>query len=72
MQIEISDPKAVEEQALAAGFATVSDYVITLLDRDAERMAIQRGLNDWKAGHVRPFAEFDAELRAELGFEPRA
>lgn len=69
MQIEIENDAV--EQALAAGFATPELYVTSLLERDAERIAIQRGVNDWKAGRFQTLEEVDRELRAEFGFQPR-
>ena len=71
MKIELPNDRDFQAQAVAAGFATVEDYVVTLLDRDAERVAIQQGIDDMNAGRMRPFAEFDAELRSEFGFGPR-
>lgn len=71
MQIEIPDSPDFQSQAISAGFASVEDYVLTLLNRDAERVAIQQGIDDMKAGRVQPFDEFDAELREEFGFAPR-
>jgi hypothetical protein len=62
----------VEAQALAAGYATVEDYLLMLLDKDAERLALEQGLADWRAGRVRPFETFDAELRRDFRFEPQA
>jgi hypothetical protein len=37
--------------------------VDALLERDAERVAIQQGIDDMHAGRVRPLEEFDAEFR---------
>lgn len=69
MKVEISDD--VQAQAVAAGFATIEDYVTDLVERDAERVAIQRGIDDWRAGGVQSFDDFDRELRKEFGFVPR-
>lgn len=69
MMIQV--PSDAQSQATSAGFATVEDYVSELLVRDAERVAIQKGIDDWKAGKVRSFEEFDRELRKELGFAVR-
>ncbi|MGE0378527.1 MAG: hypothetical protein AB7I48_26935 [Planctomycetaceae bacterium] len=65
MQIEIPDDLKIREQAVAAGFASVEDYVTTLLDRDAERVAIRAGLDAMTAGRTRPFEEFDREFREQ-------
>ena len=71
MQIELPNDRDFKSQAVAAGFSTVEDYLLTLFDRDAERVAIQEGIDDMRAGRMRPFEEFDAELRREFGFAPR-
>jgi len=65
MQIEIPDSRNVREQAVAAGFASIEEYVVTLLDRDAQRVAIQAGLDAMKAERMRPFEEFDREFRQQ-------
>ncbi len=70
MMIEV--PDQARQQAVAAGFASIEDYVAELFERDAERLAIQQGIDDWKAGRVRSFDEFDRELRKEFGFAPRS
>jgi hypothetical protein len=64
MQLDGFNEQFVRDQALAAGFASVELYVQNLLDRDAERIAIQEGLEDLKGGRVRHFDEFDREFRA--------
>jgi hypothetical protein len=69
MFIEVADH--IQAQAIAAGFASVEDYVAELVHRDAERVALQRGIDDWKAGRVQAFDEFDRQLRSDLGFAPR-
>ncbi len=69
MQIEIGDE--IQNQALEAGFANPELYVAQLLERDAERIAIQRGIDDWRAGRVQSLDDVDRELRAELGLAPR-
>jgi len=63
MQITLPDDLDLQSQAIEAGFATVEDYVRVLLERDAERVAIQQGIDDMRAGRVRPLEEFDAEFR---------
>lgn len=70
MQIEV--PHDVQTQAIAAGFSSVQDYVATLLDRDAERVAIQDGLRAMAEGRVRPFDDFDLEFRRRNGLAARA
>ncbi|SFI75793.1 hypothetical protein [Planctomicrobium piriforme] len=69
MLVEIADE--IQIQAVAAGFATIQDYIADLVERDAERVAIQKGIDDWKAGRVQSFDEFDRGLRQEFGFSPR-
>lgn len=71
MQIEIPDRCNPQSQAIAAGFASVEDYIVSLLDRDAERAAIQEGIDAMQAGRVRPFEEFDREFRQQHGLVPR-
>ena len=63
MRITLPDDPDLQTQATAAGFASVEDYVRVLLERDAERVAIQQGIDDMSAGRVRPLEEFDAEFR---------
>jgi len=72
MQLSALDEKSVQEQAAAAGFATVELYIQSLLERDAERMAIQEGINDLKSGRHRPFDEFDREFRTKNNLPPRS
>lgn len=72
MQINLDTDRDIKSQAIAAGFATVEDYMMTLLDRDAERLAIQEGIEDMNAGRMQPWAEADAEIRKEVGFAPRS
>lgn len=71
MQITLPDELDLETQATAAGFATVENYVHVLLERDAERIAIQQGIDAMRAGDVRPLKEFDAEFRREHGIAPQ-
>ena len=70
MLIEVSDD--LQAQAVAAGFATAEDYVAVLAERDAERVAIQTGIDDWKAGRHQPFKEFDRQLRNDFDSPSRA
>ena len=65
-----NDP-TVQSQAAAAGYADVSRYIQSLLDRDAERLAIQEGHDAVRNGKHRPFEEFDREFRAKNGLPPR-
>lgn len=71
MQITLSDGPRLRDQANAAGYLSVEQYVQELLERDADRVAILQGLADMKAGRGRPAAEVEAELRQEVGLPPR-
>ncbi len=71
MQIELPNDRGFQALANAAGFASVEDYVVRLLERETERQAIQEGIDAMNAGDMQPFDEFDAELRREFGFAPR-
>jgi hypothetical protein len=70
MQIELPDDVDYQALATAEGFASVEDYVVRLLEREAERRAIQEGIDAMNAGRMRPWAEVDAEIRREFGFAP--
>lgn len=72
MVLNAVDERMLAEQAVAAGFATAELYVHSLIERDAERLAIAEGIADAKAGRVRPFDEFDREFRAKHGLPARA
>lgn len=56
-------------QCVEAGFATLEDYLYSLLLQDRERLAIQQGRADVEAGRVRPFEEFDQEFRKKHGIQ---
>lgn len=63
MLTDVLDSDALRQQASAAGFARVEDYVLRLIEQDRERIAILQGLEEARAGKCRPFSEFDAEFR---------
>ena len=63
MQIEID---GIQNQATAAGYASVEEYVHSLVLRDKDRLAIQKGYEQVQAGQLRPFEDFDAEMRQTL------
>lgn len=65
------DDGSLLAQAIAAGYASVDQYVQSLVEQDAERLAIQQGVDAARGGRVRPFEEFDRELRAKHGLAPR-
>ncbi|HVJ86614.1 MAG TPA: hypothetical protein VM452_13275 [Caulifigura sp.] len=71
MQITLPDDSRLKDQANAAGFLSVDQYVMDLLSRDADRVAILQGLADRKAGRCRDAAAVEADLRQELGLAPR-
>ena len=72
MRLEQINEKRIQEQAAAAGFSTATLYVQCLLERDAERLAVQEGVDSLKAGRHRPFDEFDKEFRERNGLSPRS
>ncbi|HVJ67403.1 MAG TPA: hypothetical protein VM510_05430 [Caulifigura sp.] len=72
MTIQLPNDRDIQGQATAAGYSTVDEYVVALLDRDAERAAIQEGIDAMHRGDMRPFEEVEAEIRSEFGFPPRA
>jgi hypothetical protein len=61
MQITLSED--TEIQSLAAGFASVEQYVHSLVLRDRERIAIEEGIAAMKNGRAQDFDEFDLEFR---------
>ena len=63
MQLDGFNEQIVRDQAVAAGYASVELYVQDLLDRDAERLAIQEGIDALEAGQVSDFDEFDLAFR---------
>jgi hypothetical protein len=65
-----ADP-GVQSQALAAGFASVELYLHSLVERDADRLAVEEGIAAARAGLLRPFDEFEREFRAKHGLPPR-
>ena len=71
MDLNQFNDAAVQSQAVAAGFATVELYIQSLLERDADRLAIQKGINAFEAGQHRSFDEFDREFRERNGLSPR-
>ena len=61
MQIEI--PDAAKDQAFAAGFASVEEYVHMLLEKDSDRVAILQGLETGSDGRQKFFPEFVRQFR---------
>ena len=71
MELNRFNDATVQSQAVAAGFATVELYIQSLLERDADRLAIQIGINALEAGQHRSIDEFDREFREKNGLSPR-
>jgi hypothetical protein len=71
MTIQLPIDRDIQGQAIAAGFSTIEEYVAALLDRDAERVAIQEGIDAMRRGEMRPLEEVEMEIRREFGFAPR-
>jgi predicted transcriptional regulator len=66
----------LRERAASAPGASEADVIREALDsldwRDAERVAIQEGLDAIRAGRVRSFEQFDAEFCRSNGIGPDA
>ena len=71
LKFQIRHPSPVIQLAAVAG-CSVEEYVNTLIKQAADLEAIQKGLEDVKAGRVTPLKEFDQAFRKEMGFSPRA
>lgn len=72
MQLDLPiNDASINHQAAAAGFETVELYLQSLVERDAERLAIQQGIDDYEAGRHRPFDDFDRDFRERNGLPPR-
>ena len=65
--MEITLPDDAEHQSVAAGFASVEQYVHSLVLRDRERLAIEEGIAAMKEGKVQDFGDFDREFRERHG-----
>jgi len=71
MEFDQFNQSDIQTQAVAAGFATVELYIQNLLERDADRLAIQKGIEAVKTGDHRPFDDFDREFRERNGLGQR-
>jgi hypothetical protein len=71
MQITLPDDPRLTEQANAAGYHSVEQYIFDLVKRDSDRVATLQGLADMNAGRGRPASEVEAELRNQAGLPPR-
>lgn len=69
MAIEIHLNEDARLQSIEAGYASVEDYLHSLLQRDRNRLACMKGMQDIESGNTRPFEEFDAEFRKNHGIE---
>jgi len=67
MQIQIPDD--TKQLSIAAGFASVDQFVHSLLLKERERLAIQAGIDAMDAGQVMDFADFDREFRENNGLK---
>ncbi len=72
MELNQFNESDIQSQAVAAGFATVELYIQDLLERDVDRLAIQKGIDALEAGQHRPFDEFDREFRERNGLASRS
>jgi Arc/MetJ-type ribon-helix-helix transcriptional regulator len=61
----------VQQRTAATAGATEADVIRQALDsldwHDQERLAIEEGIDAWRAGDVRDLAEFDRDFRAKNG-----
>ncbi len=69
MQIQIPDD--TKQLSVSAGFASVDQFIHSLLHRERERLAIQAGIDAMDAGQVTDFADFDREFREKNGLKSR-
>lgn len=67
MTIELHVDEATQRQSIEAGFANVEEYLQNLIQRDKNRIAILKGIQDVDSGNFRPFEEFDQEFRLKHG-----
>ena len=67
MEIHVSED--VRQLSLSAGFADVTQFVNSLLDKERERLAIQAGIDAMESGRVSEFASFDREFRQKNGLK---
>lgn len=63
MAIEIRLSDDVQNQSTEAGYASVEDYLQSLLRRDRNRLDCMKGLRDVASGRTRPFEQFDTDFR---------
>ena len=69
MTIQLHLDAATQQQSIEAGFASVEEYLHSLLRRDKNRIAILKGIQDADSGNTRPFEKFDLDFRLKHGIE---
>ena len=69
MAIELQLNDDARLQSVEAGYASVEEYLHSLLQRDRNRLACLNGVQDVDSGNTRPFGAFDAEFRKKHGIE---
>ncbi|QDU80730.1 hypothetical protein Pla110_24630 [Polystyrenella longa] len=72
MEIKIAANESLQNQAIAAGFGSLEQYIYNLLDRDAERVAIQQGIDALNEGRVISSEEVYPDIRKRLELPPTA
>lgn len=66
------DNESLKVQANAAGYATTEQYLIALVEQDAERLAIQEGLDAIQNGEVRSAEDAFARIRESVRKQTRS
>ncbi len=67
--MEIQLPDDTEQLSLAAGFASVDQFIHNLLRKERERLAIQEGIDAMASGNITDFSAFDHEFREKNGLK---
>jgi len=74
MQITLSEQAEQAVRSLMADGATadqvVEQAIAEKIAREAERAAIQEGIDDLRAGQLHNFEDVDREIRKQYGFSP--
>jgi len=67
--------RLIREQMVSGQYESEDDVLCdalqALAERSADLAAIQAGIDDMKAGRMKPLAEVDAEIRRRRGLPPR-
>lgn len=61
--MQITVPNDAVHLSLQAGYADVEQFVLGLLDKERERLAIERGIQDLQSGRAVPLETFDRQFR---------